>query len=645
MLDSFSSSLNISGRSFPAQDGIIGTYRVGTAGQSVALPSNTDQFVKREVALGAGLTVQLKLSDFSTPEDEGPTKNPDGEDVTFGKIYGLLFTIKSEVAAGFNVSIDGGKSLTRVGDCYYLATTGGVTAGVDDVFVSLTETGGVQDGVVTCMAFGRIYDNYFEFTVEVPGTNDTRILKVTGGSPDYNVDWEVGVSTPTNYDAAGEQSYKYVTAGTKTVRIWGDLGGGVLTFVGGVSATPLGAIITAVKPVNNLISTAGFVNFMKGCTQVTSLPLEMFAEHTELTGDAFEAAFNGCTALTDVPEDLFEYSVDVTGFTNTFNGCSSLASLPTDLFRYNVDVLSFHGTFSGTAVVAPDEFLFRYNILATTFDYVFSSCSSLTTLSENTFRYNTAMTSAVYTFSGCTGVTSLSANLFRYNILLASIYSTFQGCSGLTALPVDLLRYNTSISTVASAFYGCSGLTSLPTDLLRYNTAITLLNNMFYGCTGLTSLSATLFRYNTAIIQFPGTFYGCTGLTTLPTDLFRYNTAVTGFGSTFEGCSNLATLPANLFLYNVLATTYTGTFKGCVKLTMRIDLWGADMQAHFGSRSLQLAEFVRMQATFTGTPGVAPALWSLIAPVTIPTKTNAFATPTTTAYTNWASIPNDWKGL
>jgi hypothetical protein len=207
---------------------------------------------------------------------------------------------------------------------------------------------------------------------------------------------------------------------------------------------------------------------------------------------------------------------------------------------------------------------------------------------------------------------------------LLNFQQTFQACSGLTALPVDLFRYNTLVSTSGfyATFYGCTGLTSLPTDLFRYNTAVSTQGFIytFFGCSGLTALPVDLFRYNTAVSTngFYRTFNGCTGLTSLPTDLFRYNTAVSAGG-------------------------FYRTFYGCTKLTLNANIFFADGEA--GTRFLNRASNFQecfLLTSFSGTQGVAPALWDCDFGTETPVRTDCFQGHSSSTVSNYSSIPAEW---
>lgn len=352
----------------------------------------------------------------------------------------------------------------------------------------------------------------------------------------YNfvVDWGDGTtSTVTAYNDPN-RSHTYATAGTYTVEIrgvcegwsfnyggdmlkivdivhWGtpaNFGGFKFLYGGFYGCTNLeslgkGTILASGDGIGN----QGFFFTFALCTKITSVSVDLFIHHHEVTKDAFNSTFLSCTSLQEIPKGLFRYAAkaDHYAFMNTFSLCSSLTSIPEDLFKYNteVDINAFYGVFSRTGVTSIPPDLFRHN----------------TKVSENAFS------------------------------------SAFYKCASLTSIPEDLFRYNTevSLSGFQQAFYGCSSLTSIPTDLFRYNTKVSSngFRSCFYQCTSLTSVPTDLFRYNVAVSTygFRSTFNGCTSLASVPEGLFRYNVAVStgGFQYVFLDCSKLQVNPYIFF--------------------------------------------------------------------------------------------------
>jgi hypothetical protein len=52
----------------------------------------------------------------------------------------------------------------------------------------------------------------------------------------------------------------------------------------------------------------------------------------------FDRAFQGCTGLTSLPLNLFAQNSSARNFNATFSGCTGLLYLPEDLFASNKDI-------------------------------------------------------------------------------------------------------------------------------------------------------------------------------------------------------------------------------------------------------------------------------------------------------------------
>ena len=171
----------------------------------------------------------------------------------------------------------------------------------------------------------------------------------------------------------------------------------------------------------------------------------------------------------------------------------------------------------------------------------------------------------------------------------------------------------------------------------------TAMNNAFYGCSNLDELAegGIKGKSNSSVTNFSQTFRNCSSLTSLPVDLFKYNTAVTNFSQTFYNCTSLTTLPATLFQYNTLVTNFDSTFQNCTKLKIIPEIFGAT--PNFGTRVMSFNKCFN-RATFTGTQGTAPALWSATMNASSNT-TGCFGGVgnSATSLTNYASIPAAWK--
>ena len=219
----------------------------------------------------------------------------------------------------------------------------------------------------------------------------------------------------------------------------------------------------------------------------------------------FSDVFLGCTKLTSVPANLFANHPNATSFSGAFFGCMSLKSIPAGLFANNRKVTDFYSTFFGcTSLAAIPEKLFANNPEVTNFSLTFHGCSALTTIPENLFANNSAVTTFSETFYGCTALIAIPENLFANNLAVTSFNFTFYGCKALTSIPANLFDNNRKVTDFAYTFYGCKALTGeSPYTMIdgqkvhlyeraNYPEQFTAPENSdrcFYGCTGLTDYS------------------------------------------------------------------------------------------------------------------------------------------------------------
>jgi hypothetical protein len=252
--------------------------------------------------------------------------------------------------------------------------------------------------------------DYWELTVETPSASATWIVNIAiGSSLNIDIDWGDGGSVE-NFTTTGQKSHTYTNAGTYTVKISGS--GTDVNIRLGTTATDR-PYLKATSVVGGItgIAASGFRETFRGCTGLTSLPVDLFRYNTAVSTSGFLSTFYGCTGLTSLPVDLFRYNtaVSTSGFYQTFFGCTGLTSLPADLFLYNtaVSTSGFLSTFYG--------------------------CTGLTSLPVDLFRYNTAVSTSGFseTFRGCTGLETVPALLFKYNTLCTGFFRTFFNCNKL----------------------------------------------------------------------------------------------------------------------------------------------------------------------------------------------------------------------
>ncbi|MGN1327299.1 MAG: leucine-rich repeat protein [Clostridia bacterium] len=182
---------------------------------------------------------------------------------------------------------------------------------------------------------------------------------------------------------------------------------------------------------------------------------------------SFGATFSGCTSLTSIPANLFANCPNVTSFGATFSGCTSLTSIPANLFSNCLNATYFADTFSGcTSLTSIPEYLFADCRNATRFDRTFESCIGITNIPADLFANCPNVTNFSNTFSGCTSLGSIPANLFANCPNVTSFYCTFYDCTGLTGnaselwerVPDGETNGYIGIPDGNACFYGCTNL-------------------------------------------------------------------------------------------------------------------------------------------------------------------------------------------
>lgn len=181
------------------------------------------------------------------------------------------------------------------------------------------------------------------------------------------------------------------------------------------------------------------------------------------------------------------------------------------------------------------------------------------------FRFLVTDTSSIkdmsYMFSGCSSLTSLDVSKFDTS-KVTSMYEMFSRCHSLTSL--DVSKFNTSLVTdIGAMFAYCSSLTSL--DVSNFDTSkVTSMYAMFFGCSSLTSLD--LSNFDTSLVtNMNSMFSDCSALTSL--DLSNFDTSsATGIGSTFIKCYSLTNLLLGQNFFKTSAVTSID-FSSCSKWT------------------------------------------------------------------------------
>ena len=198
---------------------------------------------------------------------------------------------------------------------------------------------------------------------------------------------------------------------------------------------------------------------------------------------------------------------------------------PTSLFKFFRNLTHLE-TITGL------EYLNTANV--TDMSYMFSSCSSLTSLDVT--HFNTAnVTNMSSMFSSCLSLTSLDVTHFN-TAKVTNMNKMFSNCSALTSL--DVTNFNTAnVTDMSYMFFSCSELTSL--DVTNFNTAnVTNMSSMFSNCLSLTSLYLT--NFNTEkVTNMSSMFFSCLSLTTIYASSKFVTPQVTNSSKMFYDCEKL----------------------------------------------------------------------------------------------------------
>ena len=214
------------------------------------------------------------------------------------------------------------------------------------------------------------------------------------------------------------------------------------------------------------------------------------------------------------------------------------------------------------------EYLNTANV--TDMDYMFSDCSSLTSLDVT--HFDTAnVTNMSGMFSSCSSLTSLDVTHFNTAKVKYMGYM-FSGCSKLTSL--DVTNFNTAnVTNMRNMFSSCSALLSL--DVTNFNTAnVTNMANMFSSCSALLSLD--VINFNTAkVTDMSYMFANCAALTSLY--LTNFNTEkVTNMKRMFSVCRALTTIYASSKFVTTKVSDSRFMFDNCEKLKGEEVGWTSD---------------------------------------------------------------------
>jgi len=221
---------------------------------------------------------------------------------------------------------------------------------------------------------------------------------------------------------------------------------------------------------------------------------------------------------------------------------------------------------------------------------------------------------------------------------VTTMLRAFRGTSSLTqALPSNLLSdLGANLETLAETFY-LSGFTgSIPAGLLDTLTGLKFMNRCFHTSNLNGDVPANLFANNPLIESLVETWRSAqsnplvaglldplVNLTTVGS-MCRNNTACDG-----------KTIPNNYFINNVLITNYSLTFIGVKNMVIgnMFNLTALGIVTTFN-------DFMDVSDVADSATGTVQDIWNY---ALIAASVDAFRNQT--ALSNYAAIPNDWKGL
>lgn len=415
-------------------------------------------------------------------------------------------------------------------------------------------------------------------------------------------------------------------------------------------------------------------NLFDSCSNIGSLfydcknlqTVRKLSDKEDINSIVCTSAFNRCISLESIPQNTFE-GIKIAVASQMFKGCSSLSSLPSEAFDFT-DCTSFTHFCSYTPSLRQlpnDLFSTATKEGKVYMDFSFEN-SGVEYITAELFKNVKNLTSLRSAFYGCENLTSVEEGAFSENTKIENFSFTFSGCSLTEARKEMFDSCRDSLTTVASVFNSnnivrvddrifadCPKLTHANGAFYANNSLGTAPNKMFEnsGEEGKSFNFNRLFAYNYALQEVPldvfkgikanvteveEVFIGCWKLKEIK-EWFNDYPNITSFKGCFEDVGNdlkySLTLPTGLFANQLNATNFENVFKDA-SITVTPNIFDNNQnitnvkEAFHTGRSSGRAE------------GTAPALWTRS---NITSFNNCFYRQV--KLTNYASIPNNWKGL
>ena len=292
--------------------------------------------------------------------------------------------------------------------------------------------------------------------------------------------------------------------------------------------------------ISNINEETKEINVIKNITINGVSTLKKYLDYKKTVSNIFK---NDSNLTFDELNEILSYddTSNITDMSYMFSYCSSLTSIP----ELNTSkVTDMNGMFQSCSSLTTIPLLDTVSV--TSMNSMFHNCSNLTSIP----LLNTSnVINMERMFYNCSSLTTIPLLDTSNN---TSMRMMFDECSSLTSIP----ELNTSkVTDMYCTFYNCSSLMSIP----ELDTSkVTDMNGMFYNCSSLT----TIHLLNTSnVTNMSQMFQSCSSLTSIP----QLNTSnVTDMGYMFGGCSSLTTVP---LLNTVSVTDMSSMFRDCTNLT------------------------------------------------------------------------------
>ena len=249
----------------------------------------------------------------------------------------------------------------------------------------------------------------------------------------------------------------------------------------------------------------------------------------------------------------------LTNINYMFSKCSSLTSLNLSNFKTD-NVIDMREMFSKCSSLTSLNLSNLNTENVRDMRYMFYKCSSLVKLDFWTFNIN-KVSNMKYIFCECTSLTSLNLSNFDNNNI-TDMGGMFSNCYSLTSL--NLTNFNTNhVTDMSEMFSRCYALTSLNLSNFNTNNVINM-KYMFSNCYSLKSLNLNNFDTHN-VIDMSSMFSDCSSLFSLNISNFNTNNVI-NMSYMFYKCSSLTSLNLSNFNTNNV-TNMRNMFNLCNSLT------------------------------------------------------------------------------